>query len=140
MFTDPRPARDEGWTREDFPDQARPASSVISLKFWQINGSAQPQEERTGLGFTAARLAFPDYFDEPSSEQNWATEPMALPVTVVEASCVRYEVDAPETLDIPRLMLEQAIERVQQVQRACSYVSGRTVRPLTLQTLPLSIP
>lgn len=140
MFTDPRPARDEGWTREDFPDQARPARSVISLKFWQIDASAQALEERTGLGFTAARLAFPDYFDEPSSNENWATEPMAVPVTVVEASCVRYEVDAPETLDIPRLMLEQAIERVQQVQRACSYVSGRTVRPLTLQTLPLSIP
>lgn len=159
MFWDPRPARDPGWRRADFPDAIRPIEAVISLKIWQIEAVPQSVIERANQAFTAARLAFPNYFDieaaateelgarnaphehlQSASTTAAGGRPPLAPWTVVEASCVQYQVDTPGAVEIPRMMLERAIEHVQRLQRACSYVSGRAVRPLTLQTLPVTIP
>ena len=152
-FYSPRDALEPEWTDEVFPDELRKARSAVSVKVWQIEDTYDRIGARVDHAMRACKRAFPMYFsdDAADSEQSDAdtedheqqlTDPPLVPVTVLEANYAEFRLlptGFDDDGDLPGHVLESVIEKVQLIQRACSYTNGRPTRQLTIQNLPMHI-
>lgn len=112
---------------------------VISLKVWHQVSDSFAEKLRSRAAFDACNLAFPRYFQE--SKEGGDLDPpfdFHLVTTVIEASCSIYEIEVTDD-DVSHL-LSQAIDRIRDLQRANSYVSGQPKRLISFETLPINIP
>lgn len=153
-FYSPRDALEPEWTDEGFPDELRKARSAVSVKVWQIEDTYDRIGARVDHAMRACKRAFPMYFsdDADDSEQSDAdtedheqqlTDPPLVPVTVLEANYAEFRLlptGFDDDGDLPGHVLESVIEKVQLIQRACSYTNGRPTRQLTIHNLPMHIP
>ncbi|OLO99167.1 hypothetical protein BVU76_27005 [Mycolicibacterium porcinum] len=138
-FPRQRSVLDPVWSDEGSSPYFRQCEAMISLKIWQLESGLAPLQERTGLAFDACRQAFPTYFETDCSASNGVEWPdLKVPATVVEATVSIYRDGA--TNEMYGSILNEVVDEIRRLQRACSYVSGAPVRPMSLEALPPYIP
>lgn len=111
---------------------------VLSLFVWQIEESEEVTDHQTAAA-AAARRAFPDTAATPATPPIPSEYEYRRVFTVIEVACVFYDQEDHTDADLSQI-LDEAISQIQRLQRAYSLAAARSVRLLTLQTLPLSVP
>ena len=126
---------------EELHDQLRRIETMVSLKIWHLETGLAGLREKSGLAFEACQRAFPMYLSDQRSttsaeDVDWPD--LALPATVVETSISIHRNNV--TDEAFAAALEEAVQEIQRLQRVNGYVTGRPVRPLSLQALPPYVP